>query len=118
MIAGLPVGRGRYAPSPTGPLHLGNLRTALLAWLFARHVGGSFVLRNEDLDQPRVRAGAAAAMLQDLRWLGLDWDEGPDRGGPYAPYTQSERRSIYKEHLALLQTRQLVYPCYCSRTDI
>src|ERR1700731_4744699 len=82
--------RGRYAPSPTGDLHLGNLRTALLAWLFARCAGGQFVMRIEDLDLPRVRPGATQRMLDDLHWLGLDWDEGPDAGGPYAPYMQSE----------------------------
>src|SRR3989454_11966205 len=83
--------RGRYAPSPTGDLHLGNLRTALLAWLFARCSGGQFVLRIEDLDWQRVRPGATERMLHDLRWLGLDWDEGPDIGGPHTPYTQSEQ---------------------------
>ena len=110
--------RGRYAPTPSGPLHLGNLRTALLAWLLARHAGGAFVLRMEDLDRPRMRPGAAAAILSDLRWLGLDWDEGPDMGGPAAPYTQSERGAIYEEHLQRLQEAGLVYPCYCSRADI
>jgi glutamyl-tRNA synthetase len=114
----LPAGRGRFAPSPSGALHLGNLRTALLARLFARHAGATFVLRNEDLDRPRVRPGAAEAMLRDLRWLGLDWDEGPDVGGPFAPYTQSERTHHYVEHLERLQRAGLVYPCYCSRTDI
>ena len=88
--------RGRYAPTPSGPLHLGNVRTALLAWLLARHAGGAFALRMEDLDRPRVRPGAAAAILSDLRWLGLDWDEGPDTGGPAAPYTQSERGALYE----------------------
>src|SRR2546423_15614554 len=83
--------RGRYAPSPTGDLHMGNLRTALLAWLFARAVGGQFVLRIEDLDRLRVRPGSMERMIDDLRWLGLDWDEGPDCGGPYEPYIQSER---------------------------
>ena len=115
---GLPPGRGRYAPSPTGPLHLGNLRTALLAWLFARKAGATFILRNEDLDRPRVRAGAAAAMCEDLRWLGLDWDEGPDIGGPYAPYDQSARYQQYREHLRLLLEADMVYPCYCSRSDV
>ena len=110
--------RGRYAPTPSGPLHLGNVRTALLAWLLARHAGGAFALRMEDLDRPRVRPGAAAAILSDLRWLGLDWDEGPDTGGPAAPYTQSERGAIYEEHLQRLQEAGLVYPCYCSRADI
>lgn len=110
--------RGRYAPTPSGPLHLGNLRTALLAWLLARHAGGAFVLRMEDLDRPRVRLGAAVAILDDLRWLGLDWDEGPDLGGPYAPYTQSERGAIYEQHLRRLEDAGLVYPCYCSRADV
>ena len=110
--------RGRYAPSPTGDLHLGNLRTALLAWLFARCAGGRFVLRVEDLDRPRVRPGATERMLSDLHWLGIDWDEGPDVGGPYAPYTQSERQTIYTDHLQRLQNAGWIYPCYCSRAEI
>ncbi len=110
--------RGRYAPSPTGDLHLGNLRTALLAWLFARKAGGVFVLRIEDLDRPRVRPGATARMLEDLRWLGLEWDEGPERGGPYGPYLQSERQAIYEAYLARLLAADLVYPCYCSRAEV
>jgi glutamyl-tRNA synthetase len=113
-----PLIRGRYAPSPTGDLHLGNLRTALLAWLFARCTDGQFVLRVEDLDQPRVRPGASERMLFDLRWLGLDWDEGPDFGGPYAPYIQSERQEIYTTYLQHLQDKGLIYPCYCSRAEI
>src|SRR6478609_2630931 len=83
--------RARYAPSPTGAIHLGNARTALLAWLDARTAGGAFVMRVEDLDRARVLPGAEAALLEDLRWLGLDWDEGPDLpggGGPFAPYRQ------------------------------
>jgi glutamyl-tRNA synthetase len=110
--------RGRYAPSPTGDLHLGNLRTALLAWLFARCTDGQFVLRVEDLDRPRVRPGASERMIFDLRWLGLDWDEGPDIGGPYAPYIQSERQEIYMTYLQRLQEKDLIYPCYCSRAEI
>lgn len=110
--------RGRYAPSPTGALHLGNLRTALLAWLFARCDTGRFVLRIEDLDRPRVRPGASEELLADLRWLGLDWDEGPDVGGPYAPYTQSARAAHYEDSLQRLREAGLVYPCYCSRADI
>ena len=110
--------RGRYAPSPTGDLHLGNLRTALLAWLYARCAGGQFVLRVEDLDRPRVRPGASERMLNDLRWLGLDWDEGPDVGGPYAPYTQSERLALYAHYLQCLRDANMIYPCYCSRAEV
>lgn len=110
--------RGRYAPSPTGTLHLGNLRTALLAWLFARSAGGAFVLRVEDLDHPRVRPGSASRMLADLRWLGLDWDEGPDVGGPLGPYTQSVRQALYAGALARLRERGLLYPCYCTRAEL
>src|SRR5690348_6501938 len=110
--------RGRYAPSPSGDLHLGNLRTALLAWLFARCAGGQFVLRVEDLDRPRVRSGATQQMLVDLRWLGLDWDEGPDISGPYASYIQSERQAVYEDSVQHLQELGLVYPCYCSRAEI
>jgi glutamyl-tRNA synthetase len=110
--------RGRYAPSPSGDLHLGNLRTALLAWHYARNANGQFVLRIEDLDRPRVKAGATQRMIEDLRWLGLDWDEGPDVGGPYAPYTQSERLEIYQHYLQQLQEAGLIYPCYCTRAEI
>ena len=97
---------------------MGNLRTALLAWLFARIAGGQFVLRIEDLDRPRVRPGSIERMLHDLRWLGLDWDEGPDIGGPYTPYIQSERQDTYNFYLQRLLDAGLVYPCYCSRTEI
>ena len=109
--------RGRYAPSPTGALHLGNLRTALLAWLFARSAGGAFLLRLEDLDLPRVRPGVTSAMLADLRWLGLDWDEGPDVGGALGPYIQSQRDALYTAALARLQSRDALYPCYCTRAE-
>lgn len=110
--------RGRYAPSPTGALHLGNLRTALLAWLFARAAGGSFTLRIEDLDYPRIRPGAVASMIADLRWLGLDWDEGPVAGGRYGPYFQSQRIALYDAALARLVRARLVYPCYCTRAEL
>ncbi len=110
--------RGRYAPSPTGALHLGALRTALLAWLLARSAGGSFTLRMEDLDTPRVRPGAARQLLDDLRWLGLDWDEGPDVGGAYGPYVQSARQAIYLGELARLRALGLLYPCYCTRAEL
>src|ERR1043165_5613616 len=94
--------RGRYAPSPTGPIHVGNARTALAAWLSVRSRGGAFVYRLEDLDLPRVVPGMAEAQREDLRWLGLDWDEGPDVGGPHAPYAQSERFALYEEALRKL----------------
>jgi glutamyl-tRNA synthetase len=90
----------------------------LLAWLFARSVGGSFVLRIEDLDRPRMRPGATARMLADLRWLGLEWDEGPDVGGIYGPYAQSARQAIYDAALARLRARGLLYPCYCTRAEL
>lgn len=106
--------RARFAPSPTGEMHLGNARTALLAWLQARAAGGRFVLRLEDLDTGRVRAGAADQILSDLAWLGLDWDEGWDIGGACAPYIQSERLDVYAQYAAKLQT----YFCSCSRRDI
>jgi len=97
---------------------MGNLRTALLAWLFARSTHGQFVLRIEDLDRPRVRSGVTQTMLTDLHWLGLDWDEGPDRDGPYAPYTQSERLDIYRHYIHQLRDANLIYPCYCSRAEV
>jgi len=109
---------GRYAPSPTGDLHLGNLRTALLAWLQARLKGGVFVLRMEDLDRPRNKPGSAEKILDDLRRLGLDWDEGPDTGGPLGPYRQIERDAVYGAALQELRSAQRVFPCFCSRRDI
>ena len=107
--------RGRFAPTPSGPLHLGNLRTALLAWLHCRLQGGSFVLRLDDLDRPRIQDGSETAILRDLRWLGIDWDEGPDRGGPHGPYRQSERRWRYHQTLSLLRRQGYLFPCRCSR---
>lgn len=110
--------RGRFAPSPSGEMHLGNAWTALLAWLQVRSLGGTMVLRVEDLDPGRSRPEYAAQIMEDLRWLGLDWDEGPDVGGPYGPYRQDERRGLYREALAQLAARDLVYPCYCTRGEI
>jgi glutamyl-tRNA synthetase len=110
--------RGRFAPSPTGPLHLGNARTALLSWLAARAGGGAWLMRVEDLDGPRVRPGLEARILAELRWLGLDWDEGPDVGGPDGPYRQSERGDGYAAALERLRGAGLVYPCFCSRAEI
>jgi glutamyl-tRNA synthetase len=112
------MARGRYAPSPTGPMHLGNLRTALLAWLQTRLNDGKFVLRMEDLDLPRCKPGSAEQIVEDLLWLGLDWDEGPDIGGPFAPYDQSERGGHYEDALKKLIDKELAYPCWCSRKEI
>jgi len=109
---------GRFAPTPSGALHLGNARTALLAWLHARHAGGRFILRIEDIDRPRCRPHLAEQAIADLRWLGLDWDEGPEVGGPYGPYYQSEREELYQEALARLQAGGHLYPCYCSRAQL
>jgi glutamyl-tRNA synthetase len=110
--------RGRFAPSPTGPLHLGNARTALVSWLAARAAGGRYVMRVEDLDAARVRPGLEARILDELRWLGIDWDEGPDVGGPSGPYRQSERLAAYAAALARLREAGLVYPCFCSRAEV
>ncbi|HEX6911600.1 MAG TPA: tRNA glutamyl-Q(34) synthetase GluQRS [Longimicrobium sp.] len=110
--------RGRFAPSPTGALHLGNARTALLAWLHARAHGGAFVMRVEDLDFGRVRPGIMERQLDELRWLGLDWNEGPDVGGPFAPYVQSQRQDLYEAALRRLAERGMLYECTCSRRDI
>lgn len=112
------VETGRLAPSPTGGLHLGHARTFLIAWLAARRQGGRVVLRMEDIDATRVRAEALTGMLDDLAWLGLDWDEGPDVGGPHAPYYQSQRLDLYAEALERLKAAGLVYPCTCTRSDI
>ena len=98
--------RTRFAPSPTGHLHIGNARTALMNWIFARHHGGAFVLRIEDTDRERSTAQSEASILDDLRWLGLAWDEGPDNGGPHGPYRQSERLGIYSDHLRRLEGRR------------
>jgi glutamyl-tRNA synthetase len=106
--------RTRYAPSPTGKPHLGNMRTALFSWLLARHHGGRFFLRIEDTDQARYVESGIEAQTEALRWLGLTWDEGPDIGGPYAPYTQSQRLEVYREHAERLVAGDKAYLCYCS----
>jgi len=106
--------RVRYAPSPTGYPHVGNIRTALFNWLFARHCGGSFVVRIEDTDVARKVEGAVEAILEGLRWLGLDWDEGPEVGGNYGPYYQSQRLELYKEAAERLVSQGDAYYCYCS----
>ncbi|HLO04347.1 MAG TPA: tRNA glutamyl-Q(34) synthetase GluQRS [Symbiobacteriaceae bacterium] len=110
--------RGRFAPTPSGLLHIGNARTALLAWLQVRQAGGQFLLRMEDIDRPRSRADVAEQILVDLRWLGLHWDEGPDVGGPVGPYTQNGRLNLYEEALERLEAKGLLYPCFCSRAEL
>jgi glutamyl-tRNA synthetase len=110
--------RGRFAPSPTGALHLGLARTALLAYLRARAEGGAFVLRSEDIDTPRIVSGSLASILEDLRFLGISWDEGPDVSGPFAPYEQAQRSARYEQAIAALSSRGLVYACTCSRREI
>lgn len=110
--------RGRLAPTPTGYLHLGHARTFWLAAERARAAGGVLVLRNEDLDPQRTRPEFARAMYEDLRWLGLEWQEGPDVGGPYGPYSQSERRALYLETWRKLREAGAIYPCTCSRKDL
>jgi glutamyl-tRNA synthetase len=110
--------RGRLAPSPTGALHLGNARSFLLAWLSVRSRGGTVVMRIEDLDHPKVKPWTVSEILDDLRWLGLDWDEGPDVGGASGPYVQRERSEQYAAALEVLEAKGLVYPCVCSRQDV
>jgi nondiscriminating glutamyl-tRNA synthetase len=110
--------RVRFAPSPTGMLHLGSARTALFNWLFARGQDGVMVLRVEDTDVARSSRELEVSILDDLRWLGLDWDEGPDVGGPHAPYRQSERSEIYREHAARLRDAGRAYPCYCTPEEL
>src|SRR5437868_12295658 len=110
--------RVRFAPSPTGHLHVGNARTALFNWLFARQQGGAMVLRIEDTDVERSEARFEDQLIADLKWLGLDWDEGPDLGGPFAPYRQSERLEIYREHAERLVGDGKAYLCFCKEEDL
>jgi nondiscriminating glutamyl-tRNA synthetase len=110
--------RVRFAPSPTGYLHIGGARTALFNWLVARHYGGTFVLRLEDTDRERDVKGAREAIYEGLRWLGLDPDEGPEQGGPYGPYCQSERGEIYARAIAELRERGAIYACFYTREEL
>lgn len=110
--------RVRIAPAPSGSLHIGNARTALYNWLFARHLGGRFVLRIEDTDQTRVRPEFVEMVIEEMRWLGLDYDEGPDIGGPYAPYKQSERLETYRAAADALSEQGLAYRCYCTPEEL
>jgi glutamyl/glutaminyl-tRNA synthetase len=110
--------RGRLAPSPTGFLHLGHARTFCVAQQRALAAGGVLILRDEDLDPDRSQQHFRQAMLEDLRWLGLHWQEGPDVGGPFGPYTQSKRQSLYRDAWRRLQAAGWLYPCRCSRKDL
>lgn len=110
--------RGRIAPSPTGLLHIGHARTFWQAFVRAQEVRGTLVLRNEDLDPQRSRTEFADAMLEDLRWLGIQWQEGPDVGGPFAPYEQSQRRDLYLQTWKQLARSGFLYPCTCSRKEL
>ncbi|MCA9936306.1 MAG: glutamate--tRNA ligase [Ardenticatenaceae bacterium] len=110
--------RVRFAPSPTGYLHIGGARTALFNWLFARKHGGQFILRIEDTDQKRTVAGAIEAIMDGLRWLGLDWDEGPDVGGPVGPYVQTERAELYCEWANWLVEHGYAYKCFCTPEEL
>ena len=110
--------RVRIAPAPTGHMHLGNARTALFNWLFARHHGGKFILRIDDTDEERSSEESIKAILDALRWLKMDWDEGPEVGGAYGPYIQSQRIDIYREYARKLAQEGKAYYCYCSREEL
>src|SRR6185369_10735518 len=110
--------RVRFAPSPTGQLHIGNARTALFNWLLARGQGGTFILRIEDTDVERSTRESADAILRDLRWLGLEWDEGPDAGGERGPYRQSERAHLYQSYARELVASGRAYHCFCTTAQL
>src|SRR5690625_113284 len=110
--------RVRYAPSPTGDLHIGNARTALFNYLYARHFDGDFIIRTEDTDLTRNVEGGEESQLKYLKWLGMDWDEGPDIGGEYGPYRQSERLDIYRKYAEELLERDLAYKCYMTTEEL
>src|SRR3954453_9953954 len=110
--------RTRFAPSPTGFLHIGGVRTALFNWLFARQHGGQFILRIDDTDQQRNVAEALRPILEGFRWLGLDWDEGAEKGGPYAPYYQSQRLDRYQAAVRTLLDKGLAYSDYATAQDM
>src|SRR5580692_12726960 len=108
----------RFAPSPTGSLHLGNARTAFFSQLWARKSGGRFILRIEDTDVERSESRHRDGLMQDLRWIGLRWDEGPDVGGPSAPYVQSERGDWYAGLFRRLESEEHAYPCFCTPEEL
>src|SRR5437868_5071384 len=106
------------APSPTGSPHVGLVRTALFNWAFARHHGGTFVFRIEDTDKERSTPESLDSIIDLMRWLGLDWDEGPEVGGPHAPYQQSERGEIYRDALNMLAASSYTYDCFCTNDEV
>ena len=110
--------RVRFAPSPTGHLHIGNARTAILNWFFAKKSGGTFILRIEDMDIERSTKASEQSIFEDLKWLGLDWQEGPKVDGDFGPYRQSERLEIYRKHLDILKNKGLAYPCFCAEEEL
>src|SRR5690625_5505142 len=110
--------RVRYAPSPTGNLHVGNARTALFNYLYARHYDGTFIIRTEDTDQKRNVEGGEESQLTYLKWLGIEWDEGADIGGNYGPYRQMERLDIYQKYIDDLLERDLAYECYMTEEEL
>jgi nondiscriminating glutamyl-tRNA synthetase len=110
--------RVRFAPSPTGELHVGNARTALFNWLFARHYEGTFILRIEDTDRERTSKRFEDAIIDELKWLSIDWDEGPEKDGAFGPYHQFERLDIYRDYLHKLIAKERVYPCYCTDEEL
>ncbi|MEX2420971.1 MAG: glutamate--tRNA ligase, partial [Actinomycetota bacterium] len=110
--------RCRFAPAPSGSIHVGNARTGLFSWAFARHHGGAFILRVEDTDASRVTEEAFHGVMDSLQWLGIDWDEGPDMGGPHGPYRQSQRMDIYGEMTERLLSQGDAYRCYCTEGEL
>ena len=108
----------RFAPSPSGDLHVGNIRSALYSWAYGRHYGGTFVFRIEDTDRSRVTDEHIHAAADTLRWMGLDWDEGPEVGGPYGPYLQSQRLDLYREWSQRFLDQGDAYHCYCSPDEL
>jgi glutamyl-tRNA synthetase len=112
------VTRVRFEPSPSGDLHLGNVRTALFNWLYARHEGGTFILRIADTDPEKAKPELIGTIYEAMRWIGLDWDEGPEVGGSHEPYLQSQRQDMYRQAIERLEREGKVYRCYCTREDI
>lgn len=110
--------RVRFAPSPTGALHIGGARTAYFNWLFARQQKGTFVLRIDDTDRARSTEASYQQILDSLRWLGIGWDEGPDVGGTFGPYRQSERIDVYRTYLEQLKATDHIYPCFCTALSL